>query len=116
MEVLVEPGLEAELPHLKAFNLSEQTLAEQVDFIVTLGGDGTILYVNSLFSAAIPPILSFNLGSLGFLTPFRTNLSSLPPPPSLSTFPQSDSDISVQILLTTRMRSKVQSMGRSILR
>lgn len=77
MEVLVEPGIENELPHLKPFNLQEQSLAEQVDFIITLGGDGTILYVNSLFSAAIPPVLSFNLGSLGFLTPFRILFAEL---------------------------------------
>lgn len=35
----------------------------------TLGGDGTILHASSLFSttAHVPPILSFSMGTLGFL-------------------------------------------------
>ena len=46
-----------------------QLLASQVDFVVCLGGDGVILHASSLFgSSPTPPILSFNLGSLGFLT------------------------------------------------
>jgi len=44
---------------------------DNVDFIITLGGDGTVLYMNSIFQKAVPPTLCFNLGSLGFLTPFR---------------------------------------------
>ena len=44
-----------------------------VDAIVTLGGDGTILHAASLFSSTyVPPILSFSLGTLGFLLPFST--------------------------------------------
>ena len=40
--------------------------------VVTLGGDGTILHASSLFSAgAVPPVLSFSMGTLGFLLPFR---------------------------------------------
>ena len=35
-----------------------------------LGGDGTLLYASSIFQESCPPILSFSLGSLGFLTPF----------------------------------------------
>lgn len=33
-----------------------------------LGGDGVILHASNLFKGAVPPIVSFNLGSLGFLT------------------------------------------------
>ncbi|EER38813.1 NAD+ kinase [Histoplasma capsulatum H143] len=40
------------------------------DFIVTLGGDGTVLYASWLFQQVVPPVLSFALGSLGFLTNF----------------------------------------------
>ncbi|PGH11249.1 hypothetical protein AJ79_04983 [Helicocarpus griseus UAMH5409] len=40
------------------------------DFIVTLGGDGTVLYASWLFQRVVPPVLSFALGSLGFLTNF----------------------------------------------
>ncbi|KAM0801298.1 NAD+ kinase [Usnea florida] len=40
------------------------------DFAVTLGGDGTLLYASWLFQRIVPPVLSFSLGSLGFLTKF----------------------------------------------
>lgn len=43
---------------------------EKVDLMVTLGGDGTILRASSFFatsSKAVPPILSFSMGTLGFL-------------------------------------------------
>ena len=69
---------------LKVFKGYEgcQKFSEAIDIIVCLGGDGTLLYASSLFEKSIPPIMSFNLGSLGFLTPFsfenyRENLESL---------------------------------------
>ncbi|KAI0135744.1 ATP-NAD kinase, partial [Daldinia grandis] len=43
------------------------------DFIITLGGDGTVLYASWLFQRIVPPVLSFSLGSLGFLTKFDFN-------------------------------------------
>jgi NAD+ kinase len=44
------------------------SLAEHVDFVVCLGGDGVILHASSLFKHHIPPVVSFHLGSMGFLT------------------------------------------------
>lgn len=44
--------------------------AGAVDFVVTLGGDGTVLYAAWMFQKKCPPILPFRLGSLGFLTTF----------------------------------------------
>ncbi|KAI7906454.1 ATP-NAD kinase-like domain-containing protein [Cokeromyces recurvatus] len=38
--------------------------------IITLGGDGTILFTSNLFQTKVPPIMPFHLGSLGFLAPF----------------------------------------------
>ncbi|KAI9787070.1 MAG: hypothetical protein M1835_002851 [Candelina submexicana] len=40
------------------------------DFVITLGGDGTVLFASWLFQRVVPPVLSFALGSLGFLTKF----------------------------------------------
>lgn len=40
------------------------------DFVITLGGDGTVLYSSWLFQRIVPPVLSFALGSLGFMTMF----------------------------------------------
>ncbi|KAJ3536012.1 hypothetical protein NMY22_g6227 [Coprinellus aureogranulatus] len=46
--------------------------ATPIDLVVTLGGDGTILHASSLFSSAeVPPVLSFSMGTLGFLLPFH---------------------------------------------
>ncbi|KAI1445043.1 ATP-NAD kinase [Annulohypoxylon stygium] len=41
----------------------------KIDLVTTLGGDGTILRAASLFSlhTSVPPILSFSMGTLGFL-------------------------------------------------
>lgn len=40
------------------------------DLCITLGGDGTVLFASTMFQKHVPPILSFSLGSLGFLTNF----------------------------------------------
>ncbi|CAO3594902.1 unnamed protein product [Absidia cylindrospora] len=40
------------------------------DYIITLGGDGTVLFTSWLFQSYVPPVIPFHLGSLGFLTPF----------------------------------------------
>ncbi|XP_066313283.1 probable NAD kinase 1 [Miscanthus floridulus] len=45
-------------------------LHTKVDLIVTLGGDGTVLWAASLFKGPVPPVVAFALGSLGFMTPF----------------------------------------------
>lgn len=46
-------------------------IVNKTDLIVTLGGDGTILRAVSTFlNANVPPVLSFALGTLGFLLPF----------------------------------------------
>jgi len=46
--------------------------SEKIDLVVTLGGDGTILHASSLFKVgAVPPVLSFSMGTLGFLLPFH---------------------------------------------
>jgi NADH kinase len=48
-----------------------EDIITKTDLLVTLGGDGTILRAVSLFSnSSVPPILSFSLGTLGFLLPF----------------------------------------------
>lgn len=47
----------------------------KVDLTCTLGGDGTILHAASLFATAqtVPPILSFSMGTLGFLGEWKFN-------------------------------------------
>ncbi|KAL4607354.1 hypothetical protein ACB092_09G167400 [Castanea dentata] len=43
-------------------------LHERVDIVACLGGDGVILHASNLFRDVVPPVVSFNVGSLGFLT------------------------------------------------
>jgi NADH kinase len=52
---------------------SPQTLHDKVDLVVTLGGDGTILHASSLFASSddVPPMLSFSMGTLGFLSEWK---------------------------------------------
>ncbi|GAP83467.1 putative ATP-NAD kinase [Rosellinia necatrix] len=44
---------------------------EKFDLVCTLGGDGTVLFTSWLFQGIVPPVISFSLGSLGFLTTFE---------------------------------------------
>ena len=44
------------------------TKNKSIDLIITIGGDGTLLYAASLFQNSMPPVVAFNAGSLGFLT------------------------------------------------
>lgn len=48
--------------------------SDVIDFIVTFGGDGTVLFAAWLFQTRLPPILPFNLGSLGFMTVFDVKM------------------------------------------
>ncbi|MQL70528.1 hypothetical protein Taro_002866 [Colocasia esculenta] len=75
MNVLVEPGVHDVLARIPGFGFvqtfySQDTsdLHERVDFVACLGGDGVILHASNLFRGAVPPVVSFSLGSLGFLT------------------------------------------------
>ncbi|KAL8706367.1 MAG: hypothetical protein Q9201_000575 [Fulgogasparrea decipioides] len=80
VNILLEPDTAEDIHHSIPFPVysfsatpnattSQAVLAQKVDLTVTFGGDGTILRASSLFSTAlsVPPILSFSMGSLGFL-------------------------------------------------
>lgn len=73
--VLVEPSVLVEDETLigrgaEAFCGSDAE-ASEVDAVISLGGDGTILYANTLFgNKRVPPVIAFALGTVGFLTPF----------------------------------------------
>ncbi|GFY96568.1 NAD kinase 2 [Actinidia rufa] len=75
LNVLVEPDVHDIFARIPGFGFvqtfySQDTskLHERVDFVACLGGDGVILHASNLFRGAVPPVVSFNLGSLGFLT------------------------------------------------
>ena len=57
-------------PKLQTFEDGVDDLTGKIDMIICLGGDGTLLYASSFFQTNVPPVIAFNMGSLGFLTPF----------------------------------------------
>lgn len=46
---------------------SIQDMRRLADFVIVLGGDGTLLYASRVFRLINIPILAFNLGRLGFI-------------------------------------------------
>ncbi|KAI0262568.1 ATP-NAD kinase [Gloeopeniophorella convolvens] len=76
--------LRSNYPHVKVFHEDRKDIpdgvevwrpdADKIDLVITLGGDGTILHASSLFRVgAVPPVLSFSMGTLGFLLPFHVD-------------------------------------------
>lgn len=75
LEVVCEVSVKEEVAAVRlekrpTFLLGPAIRDADIDFIVSLGGDGTILWACGLFPEGMPPVVSFKLGSLGFLTPF----------------------------------------------
>ncbi|KAF2196958.1 ATP-NAD kinase [Delitschia confertaspora ATCC 74209] len=62
------PNLEGRLKFWTSKLCTEKP--QTFDLVLALGGDGTVLYASWLFQHVVPPVLSFSLGSLGFLTKF----------------------------------------------
>jgi NAD+ kinase len=65
-EALADQPLQERLASFQEKDLERLHL--HIDFVVCLGGDGVLLHASALFKRAIPPVICFNLGSLGFLT------------------------------------------------
>lgn len=67
-ESRIASGIHDALP-FPIFTSDKSLFPSKIDLVTTLGGDGTILRAASLFSmqATVPPILSFSMGSVGFL-------------------------------------------------
>jgi NAD+ kinase len=69
----LDPNTNHDVMHKRLRYWNEEmcrTRPHMFDFVITLGGDGTVLYASWLFQRIVPPVLSFALGSLGFLTKF----------------------------------------------
>ncbi|KAI9635134.1 NADH kinase [Dioszegia hungarica] len=77
LNLLVEPHTARDHPsHADKLTVVEQgdepLLERCTDLVVTIGGDGTILHVSHLFAGGeCPAVLSFSMGTLGFLLPFH---------------------------------------------
>ncbi|KAL0207045.1 hypothetical protein P9112_012756 [Eukaryota sp. TZLM1-RC] len=64
--------LESHLCQLATFPVTplNSSRLNHIDFVVTVGGDGTVIHAAQYFPNRKPPLIAFNAGSLGFLTPF----------------------------------------------
>ncbi|XP_063243275.1 NAD kinase-like isoform X5 [Bacillus rossius redtenbacheri] len=69
--LLANSGFTVVKDRLMTFRDGKDDLTDKIDFIICLGGDGTLLYASLLFQQSVPPVMAFHLGSLGFLTPFE---------------------------------------------
>ncbi|KAK0530497.1 NADH kinase pos5 [Tilletia horrida] len=112
--VIVEPDsmeeLGAQYPELAVVSASadeKRQLAAKTDLVLTLGGDGSILHVSSLFDrSAVPPVLSFSMGTLGFLLPY-----------DIASFQAAFADFvagRVSLLLRSRLRMTVQGSDEEV--
>ena len=53
------------------YNVFSDSHRSQIDYLITLGGDGTLLYAAKQFNkGAVPPMITFSQGSLGFMCNF----------------------------------------------
>lgn len=56
------------LNHPDVYRITENEIPKDTDFIISIGGDGTLLSAAQAVMRTPIPILGINLGSLGFLT------------------------------------------------
>nr|XP_002131025.1 NAD kinase-like [Ciona intestinalis] len=59
-------GMQDFFPVYKKLKTNYST--NDIDMVICLGGDGTLLYAASLFQSSMPPVIAFHSGSLGFIT------------------------------------------------
>ncbi|HXG04052.1 MAG TPA: NAD(+)/NADH kinase [Candidatus Binatia bacterium] len=88
------------VPELAVPSAARSDLPGQVDCIVVLGGDGTLLSVARTVGDLALPLLGVNLGGLGFLT--TTTLDEMPA--ALEAFLAGRMVVEERMMLTARVR------------
>merc|ERR1719391_781551 len=76
---------------LKTFT-ERDDLTDKIDFIVCLGGDGTLLYASSLFQQSVPPVMAFHTGPSS--TPRPSSSRACPPSWPFTWAPSASSPLS----------------------
>lgn len=85
----------------------EQLPRHNPDLVIVLGGDGTLLAAARIFAATEVPLLSINLGSLGFLT--ETKLASMYP--TLEAWSDNCCEIDHRAMLRAELRRNGHAVG-----
>ncbi len=71
--VVLDEAISIEFDDLPVNRLDRQSLVDEADLLVAIGGDGTMLYANRLAAGAGLPLLGINRGRLGFLADIGTD-------------------------------------------
>ena len=110
-----------ELPRLRAWfkrnGIQAQSLrhVKDVDAVVTLGGDGTILSVATQAALAGVPVLGVNLGRLGFMTSVELRVLY----PSLQRWVKGDWAVSERLMLEVtvpRVKAPLMALNDAVVR
>ncbi|CAK8698438.1 NAD kinase-like [Clavelina lepadiformis] len=101
----VNEDLKENYTKLKKYEHSNSTKngCDTIDLIITIGGDGTLLYAASLFQSSMPPVIAFHCGSLGFLTVHE-----------LTSYKETISNVflgNAGLMLRSRLRCMIQRKG-----
>jgi NAD+ kinase len=105
--VVVEKETAALVPSSSAAVAGKGELPGQVDLVIVLGGDGTLLSMARAVGDLGVPILGVNLGGLGFLT--ATTLAEMRP--ALETLLAGGMEIEERMMLHARLRRGGQVVG-----
>src|SRR6266705_3031451 len=98
--VVLDKETAALAPDAPAAAVGRADLPGQVDLIIVLGGDGTLLSVSRSVGDLGTPLLGVNLGGLGFLT--ATTLDEMLP--ALEAFLDDRMVVAERMILTTPVR------------
>jgi len=107
LKVLLEKETAPLAPDAGVSQASRTELPGQVDFLIVLGGDGTLLAVARAVGDLGIPLLGVNLGGLGFLT--ATTLDEMIP--ALEAFLQGQMVIEERMMLAARVRRSERSVS-----
>ena len=85
----------------------EQDLGTEVDIIVSLGGDGTMLRASAAVADHGVPVLGINLGRLGFLTQFSPDEAQSTLATALAGNLSTDERMRLEVVLTSPHQAQV---------